>query len=59
MSDSSLKVCPECGIEALRKVFSPTGLVFKGAVSYKNENRTCTPSASCDPGTCPMANSDF
>ncbi|NWJ46994.1 MAG: zinc ribbon domain-containing protein [Chloroflexi bacterium] len=58
MSESPLKVCPECSTEALRKVFSPTGLVFKGAGWYKNDSRSVNASSesSCATGTCPMAN---
>jgi putative FmdB family regulatory protein len=57
MSESSLKICPECGHEALRKVFSPTGLVFKGAGWYKNDSRPATTTeSSCATGTCPLVN---
>jgi len=36
--DDPLTVCPNCGA-ALRKVFSPVGIVFKGSGFYKNDSR--------------------
>jgi putative FmdB family regulatory protein len=39
-SESFLKVCPECGDETLRKVFSPSGIVFKGSGWYINDSRS-------------------
>jgi putative FmdB family regulatory protein len=69
MSEAPLKICPECSTEALRKVFSPIGLVFKGAGWYKNDSRACTTGresgcatgsdSGCANGTCPMVNSGF
>ena len=37
-ADEPLTVCPECG-EALRKVFQPVGIVFKGSGGYINDSR--------------------
>jgi putative FmdB family regulatory protein len=37
-SDDPLKVCPVCG-GALRKVFSPVGIVFKGSGFYRTDSR--------------------
>jgi putative FmdB family regulatory protein len=37
-SDEALKVCPVCG-GALRKVFSPVGIVFKGSGFYRTDSR--------------------
>jgi putative FmdB family regulatory protein len=37
-SDEPLKVCPVCG-GALRKVFSPVGIVFKGSGFYRTDSR--------------------
>lgn len=39
-SDDSLTTCPECGKEALRKVFSPVGVVFKGSGFYRTDSRS-------------------
>lgn len=36
MSDDALTECPSCG-GALRKVFSPVGIAFKGSGFYKND----------------------
>ena len=38
-SEDSLTVCPECGGK-LRKVFSPTGVVFKGSGFYRTDSRS-------------------
>lgn len=39
-TDDPLTRCPACGHEALRKVFSPVGIVFKGSGFYATDNRT-------------------
>jgi putative FmdB family regulatory protein len=39
-SDSPLVKCPECGKKSLRKVFSPTGIIFKGKGWYATDNRS-------------------
>jgi len=39
-SDQSLTWCPECGKRALRKVYSPVGIVFKGSGFYSTDNRS-------------------
>ncbi len=41
-SDAPLIICPQCGTEALRKVFSPAGIVFKGSGWYINDSRKST-----------------
>lgn len=38
-SDDPLKICPECEEEALRKVYLPVGIVFKGSGFYSTDNR--------------------
>lgn len=38
-SDEPLTVCPACQ-GALRKVFSPVGIVFKGSGFYRTDSRT-------------------
>lgn len=37
-SDDALTTCPECE-GALKKVFSPVGISFKGSGFYKNDSR--------------------
>lgn len=32
-------VCPSCGASAMTRVFSPTGIVFKGSGFYINDSR--------------------
>ena len=44
-SEDSLTVCPECGGK-LRKVFSPTGVVFKGSGFYRTDSRSGAGSSS-------------
>ncbi len=39
-SDQHLTWCPECGKKALRKVFTPVGIVFKGSGFYSTDNRS-------------------
>jgi putative FmdB family regulatory protein len=38
--DPLLKKCPECGKHALRKVFLPVGIVFKGSGFYATDHRS-------------------
>jgi putative FmdB family regulatory protein len=39
-SDDPLKYCPECNKNALRKVYLPVGIVFKGSGFYATDNRS-------------------
>ena len=39
-NDEPLRVCPECHKEALRKVYLPVGIVFKGSGFYATDNRS-------------------
>jgi putative FmdB family regulatory protein len=39
-SDDPLIICPECGEPALRKVYQPVGIVFKGKGFYATDNRS-------------------
>ena len=39
-SDDPLKRCPECSKNALRKVYLPVGIVFKGSGFYSTDNRS-------------------
>jgi putative FmdB family regulatory protein len=38
--DPVLKKCPECGKHALRKVYLPVGIVFKGSGFYATDHRS-------------------
>src|SRR3982750_1077957 len=44
-TDDPLTVCPACA-GALRKLFSPVGVVFKGSGFYKTDSRTKTSTSS-------------
>ena len=39
-TDDALTVCPVCGKVALRKVYTPVGIVFKGKGFYATDNRS-------------------
>lgn len=39
-SDQPLTRCPECGKKALRKVYTPVGIVFKGSGFYSTDHRS-------------------
>jgi len=39
-SDAPLKQCPECSKNALRKVYLPVGIVFKGSGFYSTDHRS-------------------
>src|SRR3954449_3812193 len=49
-SDDPLTECPVCG-GALRKVFSPVGVVFKGSGFYKTDSRSSRSSTSSSSGS--------
>jgi putative FmdB family regulatory protein len=48
-SDDPLTVCPACG-GALRKVFSPVGIVFKGSGFYRTDSRKASVATADDKG---------
>jgi putative FmdB family regulatory protein len=39
-SDQPLTRCPECNKKALRKVYTPVGIVFKGSGFYSTDHRS-------------------
>lgn len=45
-SDDPLTRCPECNKNALRKVYLPVGIVFKGSGFYATDNRSPSGSRS-------------
>jgi putative FmdB family regulatory protein len=44
--DQSLLHCPECGKRALKKVFLPVGIVFKGSGFYATDHHSPSGMAS-------------
>ena len=49
ISDSGLTTCPECG-GALRKVFHPVGVAFKGSGFYRTDSRAASAKGSTNSG---------
>jgi putative FmdB family regulatory protein len=45
-SDAPLTKCPECGKKSLRKVFSPSGIIFKGKGWYATDHRSTSGSVN-------------
>ncbi len=39
-NDAPLTRCPECSKKALRKVYTPVGIVFKGSGFYATDHRS-------------------
>jgi putative FmdB family regulatory protein len=39
-TDNPLKTCPECKKKALKKVITPTKIIFKGSGFYATDNRS-------------------
>jgi putative FmdB family regulatory protein len=39
-NDAPLKTCPECRKKALRKVITPTKIIFKGSGFYATDHRS-------------------
>lgn len=39
-TDDPLTVCPECGRKALKKVYQPVGIVFKGSGFYATDHHS-------------------
>ena len=39
-TDQPLTCCPECNKKALRKIYTPVGIVFKGSGFYSTDNRS-------------------
>jgi putative FmdB family regulatory protein len=47
--DEPLKICPECRKKSLRRVITPSKIIFKGSGFYATDNRS--PSGSASRGT--------
>jgi putative FmdB family regulatory protein len=44
--DAPLKTCPECRKKSLKKVITPTRIIFKGSGFYATDHRSSSGSAS-------------
>ena len=47
-TDDPIEICPDCG-QAVRRVFHPAGIIFKGSGFYINDSKK-TGSSSVPPG---------
>lgn len=47
-NDAPLKICPECRKKALRKVITPTKVIFKGSGFYATDHRSPSGSSSSE-----------
>jgi putative FmdB family regulatory protein len=45
-SDNPLKKCPSCGKNALHKVYTPVGIIYKGSGFYSTDHRSSSGSIS-------------
>jgi len=45
-NDAPLKICPECRRKTLRKVITPTKVIFKGSGFYATDNKSHSGSVS-------------
>lgn len=50
-SDLPLTRCPECSKKALRKVYTPVGIVFKGSGFYATDHRSPSGSSRSSTGS--------
>jgi putative FmdB family regulatory protein len=48
-TDEPLKICPECRKKSLRKVITPSKIIFKGSGFYATDHKS--PSGSANRGT--------
>ncbi len=44
--DEPIQVCPNCGKRSVRKLFSSTGIIFKGSGWYVTDSRKFSPPSS-------------
>ena len=45
-SDNPLKKCPQCGQNALHKVYTPVGIIYKGSGFYSTDHRSSSGAVS-------------
>ncbi len=59
IKDDPITVCPNCGEEAVVKVFGVPGIAFKGSGFYKTDNRSSSSSsASSDSSSSSSSNGE-
>lgn len=46
IKDDAITECPNCGEQAVKKVFGVPGIAFKGSGFYKTDNRSSSSSSS-------------
>ena len=50
-TDTPLKTCPECRKKALKKVITPTKIIFKGSGFYATDHKSPSGESSSTSGT--------
>jgi len=45
-SDKPLRVCPQCEMSALHKVYTPVGIIYKGSGFYSTDHRSSSGNTS-------------
>ena len=56
--DAPLKTCPECRKKSLKKVITPTKIVFKGSGFYATDHKSPSGDKSSSPGKSKEAKSE-
>lgn len=56
--DAPLKICPECRKKTLRKVITPTKVIFKGSGFYSTDHKSASGDNSSSAGKQQDGNSD-
>lgn len=57
-TDPPLTRCPECNKKALRKVYTPVGIVFKGSGFYSTDHRSPSGASRSSSSSSSSSNSD-
>jgi len=57
-TDPPLTRCPECNKKALRKVYTPVGIVFKGSGFYSTDHRSPSGAGRSSSSSSSSSNSD-
>jgi putative FmdB family regulatory protein len=57
-SDNPLKKCPDCGKNALHKVYTPVGIIYKGSGFYSTDHRSSSGSIPTSKSTSSEKNSE-
>ena len=56
--DAALKTCPECRKKSLKKVITPTRIIFKGSGFYATDHRSSSGSKSSSGAKSTESNSE-